>query len=536
MSEEEKNEKPAGEKKGFIKRFFGWLKNNPKIVIIAIVIAIPALYYGGGAFLHATSKASFCISCHEMGNACGTWNRSKHSQKGVECIDCHVKPGKLNYILAKIMAVRHGAYHILVKDPEKMKKLIRESAKAPWEACYNCHKDVRTKTMVNGLKIKHHNDELTEKLCTECHWRIAHADVNEKSHPDRSGCFGCHNDVKAPRSKCDVCHPKEGENFYSSFKGKAGIMCVDCHIPITDFRASEKSCVRCHRGHQRYAEVFKKWQHEVTDLAKRAEVDINKLNELVEKGKIEKDGFLKKYLDEYNDLKIDGSKGVHNFEKISTRYTNLVNNLEKLISQVDKNYKPVIITREENSCVRNCHAGIENLKVSHHTVMFDHGKHIKKAKLVCIDCHTGFEDHGKTINHENCVGCHHWDVKEDKCQYCHVEVRKLYYGTIIDEKKPSPSFKATAEIKCVDCHKIVAGMPQKGQLVKTQCINCHDEKMANMLTDWLKQEADLIKRLNYQISKKQGKEKELLEHLKKGKPLHNLELVENYLKKLEKTK
>ena len=82
MVEEEKTEKSA-EKKGIIKRFFGFLKNNPKIVFIAILVILPALYFGGGAFLHATSKASFCLSCHEMGNACGTWNRSKHSQKGV---------------------------------------------------------------------------------------------------------------------------------------------------------------------------------------------------------------------------------------------------------------------------------------------------------------------------------------------------------------------------------------------------------------------------------------------------------------------
>lgn len=484
--------------------------------------------------MHATSKASFCISCHEMGNACGTWNRSKHSQKGVECIDCHVKPGKINYLLAKIMAVRHGAYHLLVKDPEKMKKLIRESAKTPWEACYYCHKDIRTKTSVNGLRIKHHNDELTEKLCTDCHWKIAHADLNEKSHPDRSGCFDCHNDVKAPRSKCQICHPIEGENFYSSFKGKAGIMCVDCHIPIADFKASEKSCVRCHRGHPRYAEVFKKWQHEVTDLMKRADVAVNKLNELVERGKIEKDGFLKKYLEEYYDLKIDKSKGVHNFEKISTRYTKLINSLEKTISQVDKSFKPMSISRSENTCIKNCHSKMEKVKVVHDTVLFDHEKHINKAKLICIDCHTGFEDHGKTINHENCVGCHHWDVKEDKCQYCHFEVRKLYYGTVLSETKPEPSFKAKAEVKCIDCHKIVSGMPQKGQLVKTQCVSCHDEKITATLDEWLKQEYDLIKRINAQISKRSGKEKEILEHLKKGKPLHNLKLVEDYVKKIRK--
>lgn len=535
MSDEEKTEKKPC-KDGIFKRFFRYLKNNPKIVIIAILILIPALYFGGGAFLHATSKASFCISCHEMGNVCATWSRSKHSQKGVECIDCHVKPGKLNYILAKILAVKHGFYHIMVKDPDKMKKLIRESAKAPWEACYNCHKDIRSKTMINGIRIPHHNDELTEKMCTKCHWKVAHADITEKSHPDMKGCFECHNDIKAPRSKCEICHPTEGENFYSSFKGKAGIMCVDCHIPLTDFRASEKSCIRCHRGNKKYGEVFKKWQHEVTDLMKRADSDMEKLDELIKKGAIEKDGFLQKYMDEYNELKIDKSKGVHNFEKISTRYTNLVNALEKTIGMVDKNFKPHIIARSENSCIRNCHSGIENVKVEHNTVIFDHGKHIKKGKLVCVDCHTGFEDHGKTINHENCVGCHHWDVKEDRCQYCHVEVRKLYYGTIIDEKKPIPSFKAKAEVKCVDCHKIVSGMPQKGQLVKTQCINCHDEKMANVLDEWLKKEADLIKRLNIQISKKSGKEKELLLHMKKGKPIHNLNLVEEHLKKLEKIK
>jgi len=534
MSEEQKKETEKICKESFVKKTILLLKNNPKTIILIIIIAIPAIYYGGGAFLHATSKPGFCMSCHEMGTACGTWNRSKHSQKGIECIDCHIKPGKLNYLLAKIMAVKHGVYHFLIRDPEKMKKFIRESAKAPWEACYNCHKDIRTKTMVNGLRIKHHNDELTEKLCTKCHWKIAHADIEEKSHPDRSGCFGCHNDVKAPRSKCGICHPIEAENFNSSFKAKAGIMCVDCHIPLVDFKASVKSCVRCHRGHQRYAEVFKKWQHEVTDLAKRAEVDINKLNDLISKGKIEKDGFLKKYLDEYNDLKIDKSKGVHNFERISARYINLINSLESTISKADKNFKPILITKEENYCLRNCHSGIDNLKVSHDTVIFDHGKHIYKAKLVCIDCHTGFQDHGKTINHENCVGCHHWDVKEDKCQNCHVQVRKLYYGTIINEKKPKPSFKAKAEIKCVDCHKIESGFPQKGLLVKSQCLNCHDEKIANTLNEWLNREADLIKRINYQISRTQGKEKELLQYLKKGKPLHNFELVEDYLKKLEK--
>ncbi len=532
--EEERKEQEKDELKEEVKvEKKKWYCFSRKTIIIAIIIAIPLLYFGGGAFLHATSKPGFCLSCHEMGSACGTWNKSKHAQKGVECLDCHVKPGKINYLIAKIMAVKHGAYHLLVRDPEKMKKLIRESAKAPWESCYSCHKDIRSKTMIHGLKIKHHNDELTEKYCTECHWKVAHADTGEKSHPERKGCFDCHNDVKAPRSKCDVCHPYQGENYYSSFKGKMGILCVDCHIPFVDFRASNKSCVRCHNNKERFKEVMKKWQDEICSYARRATDVITKAEKIIQKGKQEDKQKFEELSKLYEQLKYDGSKGVHNYEKISTQYAKLINGLESIILSLDKTYKPSPIKLEEVSCVRNCHKDIDQLKVPHHTVNYNHYVHLKKAKMGCLDCHSGFDDHGKTLI-EDCVSCHHWDVKEDRCQKCHVEVRDLYYGTVINPKNPMPSFKAKAEIKCIDCHKIMQGRPQKGIIVKSQCLNCHDEKVASSLEEWLNKEAELVKKINSLMQKADKDTKARLKHLKEGKPLHNFELIEDYLKKLEK--
>lgn len=533
MEEERKDEQERKTEPSELQKKKKWYNFSKKTWILILIIGFPIVYFGGGAFLHATSRPNFCISCHEMTSACGTWNKSKHSLKGVECLDCHVKPGKINYLIAKVVAVKHGMYHLLVRDPEKMKKLIRESAKAPWEACYNCHKDIRNKTIINGLKIRHHNDEFTEKYCTECHWKIAHAEAGESSHPERKGCFECHNDVKAPRSKCDVCHPFQGENYYSSFKAKLGILCVDCHIPVVDFKASSKSCMRCHRGKDRFEQVLKKWQDEICAFDRRATELMNKLETLIIRGKQEDKRRYTELKDLYTKLKYDGSKGVHNFEKISTQYANVINVAEGIIKSIDKNYKPSPVVLEEVSCVRNCHKDVDKLKVPHHTVNYNHYVHINKVKMTCRDCHSGFEDHGKTLI-EDCVSCHHWDVKEEKCQKCHIEVKNLYEGTLLDAKKPQPSFKAQAGIKCVDCHKISQGRPQKGILVKSQCLNCHDENVANELEKWLNREAEIVKEINTMMQTADPAKKQILKHMKEGKPLHNFELVETYLKKTAK--
>ena len=81
-----------------------------------------------------------------------------------------------------------------------------------------------------------------------------------------------------------------------------------------------------------------------------------------------------------------------------------------------------------SSCTARCHVNYmayENkFEVSHVAEVFRHKTHSFEQDMECISCHdnseVNTEGHGKlTIGKENCLKCHHVELKESECKRCH---------------------------------------------------------------------------------------------------------------------
>ncbi len=146
-----------------------------------------ALCFFGILIVHSTSKASFCLSCHEMRPAGADWKVSAHyaNSKGVvaECKDCHIKPGLIHEILAKMTdGTKDLMFHIVEKPnpTEEVRSRWRASARKSIsdESCRHCHKVLIPPNISKGGIIAHmtyrrSKDQLGLK-CIKCHFHRFH--------------------------------------------------------------------------------------------------------------------------------------------------------------------------------------------------------------------------------------------------------------------------------------------------------------------------------------------------------------------------
>jgi hypothetical protein len=109
---------------------------------------------------------------------------------------------------------------------------------------------------------------------------------------------------------------------------EAGAECTDCHLNDQNniFRSDVKKCLDCHE--EDYAEMFKEWQQSVKDLS------ISLTSLLKEKKKLKLSEQEKIALREtertLQNIKLDGSSGIHNFMFIEEVLTNLIKNLDSI--------------------------------------------------------------------------------------------------------------------------------------------------------------------------------------------------------------
>jgi cytochrome c-type protein NapC len=161
-----------------------------KTAVVAVVIFFTGFFsfFVFESFLHATSGAGFCMTCHEMAVVGEQgWKMSAHygNSYGVvaECKDCHIPPEFVPMLWTK---TRDGAKDVFVhflgeSDPEKMdwaalgknaRKKISDSS------CGKCHKNLTPR----GAEIKTimaHRAYLGlkgRKKCLDCHTKEFHSE------------------------------------------------------------------------------------------------------------------------------------------------------------------------------------------------------------------------------------------------------------------------------------------------------------------------------------------------------------------------
>ncbi len=237
-----------------VKRF---ITSNPKLSVLIILILTASYIFINIEILHYTSAPKFCQHCHPEEKTgplseVHTWSKNIHASAGIECLDCHGKPGFIGYMRAK-MGGLYDVYAEFLKPKEyKMTVLQKASEPAyaaklvPSETCLFCHSDeynqnIRKNTwMTIGIKMRKmesiYNPEFRKKMnmidvlteqtrgdvepkhkqhlekgltCMDCHLGVAHGG-EKRNLTKMQTCFDCHDRSRTPKmpknEDCTSCH------------------------------------------------------------------------------------------------------------------------------------------------------------------------------------------------------------------------------------------------------------------------------------------------------------------------------------------
>lgn len=349
--------------KDFIPKIVDFVtKHKKKLIIggsIAAVLGVILTY----EMIELTSEPEFCnLFCHEMTPEVETWEKSIHAQKGIDCKGCHYGAGIMGVVKAKFFAQFQLLHHItgsyannpLEKAKEHGFELAEQNIhkkgnqvyyiKAHGYAsevlnynCNRCHKDVFNVEASTGRSVRMAHKQHIEKgfVCTDCHINVVHGlDPKGFNYPTMWTCFKCHDDEKAPRKDCTLCHVGQkqmwqGEGAKDVAKEEAMMLgeveCSDCHLKEDDYIPPKNGavCVECHSDDASYAGVLEDWQKEVKSKSFKLR---NILDELSQRMKdINDSGKKIPNLDEAkalfnkasynaNVVEHDGSSGAHNYD------------------------------------------------------------------------------------------------------------------------------------------------------------------------------------------------------------------------------
>lgn len=169
--------------------------DKKKKVLVAIVISLVLIVIATGVGVKATSKPSFCTTCHEIKPAYTSWETSNHKIYGATCLDCHADSGEINLIKRKISSLKEIYIHLSnTPDPMDIKGNV------PNSRCLECHSGKQGKehagrdvTKFTDTKGKIHNDKNLK--CASCHIQSIHGDksnTNKVAIVASDKCVACH--------------------------------------------------------------------------------------------------------------------------------------------------------------------------------------------------------------------------------------------------------------------------------------------------------------------------------------------------------
>lgn len=243
------------------------VKKVLRIFLIAVGVIVAVLLLA----LPVTSQPSFCGSCHEIKSAYDRWKASTHQR--VKCVECHVRPGFVNYVKAKFEAAYYIYAHVTDIYPHPV-VLKREIAN---EVCLRCHSANRVISAGGDLIVPHqHHVERLQIPCSRCHSNLHSAVVGSDESAEVKGvvfyhklCWECHNGVQAT-NKCSACHTKKAvpkDHLAGDFGKTHGELsktqdCAKCHGYTKDF------CIDCHKKKPSSHTQAANWKSEHGAVAK----------------------------------------------------------------------------------------------------------------------------------------------------------------------------------------------------------------------------------------------------------------------------
>ncbi len=538
---------------------------------------------------HMTVTDSTCFQCH--------FYKTEEHPELRDCKLCHFKKREKVYIDANYnMPYDHAKY---VKRGVTCESchydIIQGDGHIKDNTCVQCHDKPE-------LLIGHYSSEELHKIhitdhkveCYFCHTAIRHRIVRVKSHEEiakkksiRSAMKGLHLDAN-----CFKCHQVgEHEIVRQMYMGKGGkgvkdlpdpmfkahLDCTICHIRlkthengvVTGFvfrkgaKEIAKSCEECHGP--LYGPLLDHWNDLLQKEVQKTEDVIYNANKSI--AQIKKTSANSDQMNKAAELMqianhnlgfVKLAKGVHNIVYAMKLLDVSQRKAQEAAKLVNTNYKARKLV-PPLSCTQLCHSCVECIdeeSVPFGSVSFPHQIHTEDQEMGCTQCHSSYENHGKTLI-QGCSECHHGEGEgEVKCEDCHVQTAALYTGfSNLDGKKyPSPMME---DVSCKECHvEVTKGDKTSLAGVKKTCIKCHeDKKYGKILDGWVAESKGLTKGLQTRIDNLQkriltaiqkgqytydvqdwlDKARENLNMVSKGNPVHNLKYAKVLVGSIKKT-
>ena len=441
------------------------------------------------------------------------------------CIGCHRSPPRV--VSPAGFVVDHEQYvEDLVSCVSCHDQVTSGTGEADQARCYNCHNEpARIAEFENTVRV--HQVHIAERNveCTQCHAPIQHR-MGSLHVGGELDCASCHRRVHESQQRLYAGIGGHGTENEPSSMFLARVSCNGCHELNRQIRgheqvraAGEASCLSCH-GIE-YVNILPSWQQEMDrKLAVVSEVvaDARSVSGSTPvRSRIAVDSLLR--LAEENLEFVQDGKGAHNIgyaDKLMratvdiVREATQVGQLPYTVPALDLG--PAI---GENTCLQ-CHLGAERKAVPFGGRQFDHERHVVRAGLSCVTCHSDFDDHGKTLLSAaaDCASCHHTRIGQQNCAACHSgpggapEVPVEHPVGLFPHQPhtgiglpcatchEAPSMSAAAldctscheahhqpEASCVSCHQEGAKDKHALAFAHLQCSQCHGEKAAG-ITQW----------------------------------------------------
>lgn len=144
-----------------------------------------AILYAGYAAMKATSTNEYCESCHVHPHSTETWEQGDHFKTDsgvvVNCIDCHLPPEGIEFLVEKAKAGARDVYGYYFKDPSEYdwegKSTLEQAVHFTFEdSCLRCHQQLfQVGLSEEGVDAHLHYRKNKEELrCINCHLKSGH--------------------------------------------------------------------------------------------------------------------------------------------------------------------------------------------------------------------------------------------------------------------------------------------------------------------------------------------------------------------------